>query len=90
MLNFVAWIVAGGVLGAVASRVLPGNTPAGALLNVLAGVVGGFVGGLVVKSVLSALDPQAAQFSVWALVSAVTGASLLLALVNLPARGRAT
>jgi uncharacterized membrane protein YeaQ/YmgE (transglycosylase-associated protein family) len=60
------------------------------MLNVLAGVVGGFVSGLAIKSVLLALNPEMARLSVWALLSALAGASLLLVVVNLPVRGRAT
>ena len=88
MMNFVAWIVAGGVLGYVASRLMQGHSAPGAMLNILAGVVGGFVSGLVVKTVLFALAPVAAPFSLAALVSALSGAGLLLAVVNMPLRGR--
>ncbi len=75
MLNFVAWISAGGLLGWLASRLVAGSLAPSILLNIMAGVVGGFVSGLVVQSVLSALDPQTAQFSLWALGSALSGAS---------------
>jgi uncharacterized membrane protein YeaQ/YmgE (transglycosylase-associated protein family) len=88
MLNFVAWIVAGGVLGYAASRLMRGHTAPDAMLNILAGVVGGFVSGLVVKTVLFALVPAAAPFSLAALVSALSGAGLLLAVVNMPVRDR--
>ena len=90
MLNFVTWIVAGGALGLVVSRVLRGGGVADAMLNVLAGVVGGFVGGLVVRSLLALLDPEMAHLSMWALAAAVSGASLLLAVVNAPVRTVAT
>jgi uncharacterized membrane protein YeaQ/YmgE (transglycosylase-associated protein family) len=89
MLNFIAWIVAGGALGLVVSRVVRGGM-ADAMLNVLAGVVGGFVGGLAVRSLLALLDPEMAHLSLWALAAAVTGASLLLAVVNVPVRTVAT
>jgi uncharacterized membrane protein YeaQ/YmgE (transglycosylase-associated protein family) len=89
MLNFVAWIVAGGVLGYAASRLVRGHTAPGALLNILAGVVGGFVSGLVMKTVLFGLTPAAAHFSLVALVSALGGAALLLMVVNMPVRGHA-
>jgi len=86
MLNFVAWMVTGGLLGYAASRLVRGESAPDALLNILAGAVGGFLSGLVVKSVLAALDP-AAPFSLLALAAALAGASLLLVVVNLPARG---
>ena len=88
MLNFVAWISAGGLLGWLASRLVAGSLAPSILLNIMAGVVGGFVSGLVVQSVLSALDPRTAQFSLWALGSALSGAGLLLLVINLPVRAR--
>ncbi len=60
----------------------------GTRFNIVVGIVGGFISGLVMTSVLFALDPQTAQFSVWALGSALSGASLLLVAINLPVRGR--
>jgi uncharacterized membrane protein YeaQ/YmgE (transglycosylase-associated protein family) len=90
MLNFVAWIVAGGALGLLVSRLMAGNNVAGALVNVLAGTVGGFVSGLVVRSALAALDPEMARLSLWALVAALSGAALLLVVVNVPVRAPVT
>lgn len=86
MLNFVAWIVAGGVLGLLVSRVVAGTGVPGALVNVLAGTVGGFISGLLVRSALAALDPEMARLSLWAMVAALSGAGLLVAVVNLPVR----
>jgi uncharacterized membrane protein YeaQ/YmgE (transglycosylase-associated protein family) len=88
MLNFLVWIVAGGLLGYLASRIARLYTSPGTLLNILAGAVGGFLSGLVVRSALAAFDPQMARLSLWALLSALSGASLLLVVVNLPVRGR--
>jgi uncharacterized membrane protein YeaQ/YmgE (transglycosylase-associated protein family) len=88
MLNFVAWIVAGGVLGYIAARLESSATAPATLLNVLAGVVGGFLSGLLVKSVLLALDLPTAHFSLQSLAAAISGAGLLLVALNVPVRSR--
>jgi uncharacterized membrane protein YeaQ/YmgE (transglycosylase-associated protein family) len=88
-LNFVAWVVGGGLLGYGVSRWQSGAKTPDALLNILAGVVGGFGSGLAIRAALYALDPQMARVSLWALLAALAGAGLLLVVVNLPVRALA-
>ena len=45
-MNFIAWIVVGGVLGWLASKVMHTDNLQGILLNVIVGIVGAFLGGL--------------------------------------------
>lgn len=89
MTEFMLWMAAGGVLGYAASRIARRFTSPGTLLNVLAGVVGGFMSGLVIKSALAAVNPEMARLGLWSLMAALAGASLLLVVVNLPARSQA-
>jgi uncharacterized membrane protein YeaQ/YmgE (transglycosylase-associated protein family) len=89
VINFVAWVVAGGLLGYGVSRRLSGDKTPDALLNILAGVVGGFGSGLAIQAALYALDPRMTRVSLWALLSALAGAGLLLLVVNFPVRALA-
>ena len=83
MINFVAWVVIGGVLGLVVSRLVRRDTTPGRLLNVMAGVVGAYLAGLASTPLftLQVLPPQ--DVSLLALLAAVGGAGLLLMVVNL-------
>ena len=46
-MNFIIWLIVGGVIGWVASILMGTNKQQGILLNVIVGIVGAFVGGLV-------------------------------------------
>jgi uncharacterized membrane protein YeaQ/YmgE (transglycosylase-associated protein family) len=47
MLNFIVWIIVGGIAGFLASKVLTGKGM-GLLWDVVVGIVGGFLGGWLV------------------------------------------
>jgi len=44
-MNFIIWIVIGGILGWIASMIMRTNAQQGLLLNVLVGIVGALLGG---------------------------------------------
>ena len=47
LLNALAWLVAGLIVGAIARLLVPGPTPLGVLGTMAAGVAGAFLGGLI-------------------------------------------
>lgn len=86
MLNFVAWVVVGGLLGCGTSRLVRGDTTAGLVLNIVAGVVGAYLAGLIITPLFTMAALNEGSFSPLAMAIAVAGAGLLLAVVNMPRR----
>jgi uncharacterized membrane protein YeaQ/YmgE (transglycosylase-associated protein family) len=84
MINLIVWLVAGAVIGWIASMVMHTNAQQGTLLNIVVGVVGALIAGLLLN------QPTINQsvFSLNALVISLLGAIILLAVVNLVRRGR--
>ncbi len=79
MLNFIAWVIVGGLAGWIASKIMKTDASMGVLLNVVVGIIGAFIGGFVVNSLLGA-DPEI--FSIGGFVTAILGSVILLALVK--------
>jgi uncharacterized membrane protein YeaQ/YmgE (transglycosylase-associated protein family) len=75
-MNFIIWIVVGGLIGWVASMIMKTNEQQGMFLNIVVGIVGSMLGGWLVSPLLGGL-----------LVSLI-GAIILLAIVNLFRRGK--
>ena len=44
-MNFIIWIVIGGILGWIASMIMRTNAQQGLLMNVVVGIVGALLGG---------------------------------------------
>jgi uncharacterized membrane protein YeaQ/YmgE (transglycosylase-associated protein family) len=43
MINFIVWIILGGVLGWIASMIMGTNAQQGTLMNIVVGIVGAFL-----------------------------------------------
>ena len=84
MINLVVWLVAGAVIGWIASMVMHTDAQQGTILNIVVGVVGALIAGLLLN------QPTINQnvFNLNALVISLIGAIGLLAVVNLVRRGR--
>ena len=83
-MNFILWLVIGGILGWLASIVMRTDAQQGILLNIVVGIVGAFLAGLV----LSGGTINNSDFSLSSLLASFVGAIVLLAIVNLVRRGR--
>ena len=83
MLNFVSWLMVGGIIGWLASAIMRTDAEQGTLLNIVVGVVGAFVAGLVLTPLLGIGTISEGSFNLPALVVSLLGAVLLLAVVNL-------
>lgn len=88
MINFLIWIVVGGILGWLASMVMRTDSQQGPLLNIIVGIVGAFLAGLVISPMLGIGTINSGNFSVESLLVSLVGAVILLAVVNLFTRGR--
>ena len=82
-MNFIIWIVIGGVIGWVASLIMRTDGQQGILLNIVVGIVGAFIGGLI----FNRGDINDAPLNVTAFIVSLVGAVSLLAIVNLFRRG---
>jgi uncharacterized membrane protein YeaQ/YmgE (transglycosylase-associated protein family) len=87
MLNFVIWIIVGGIIGWVASMVMRTDAQQGTLLNIVVGIVGAFLAGMVLTPLFGIDTINSGNFSLPALLVSLLGAVILLAIVNLFRRG---
>jgi len=87
MINFIIWLVVGGVIGWLASIVMRTDAQQGILLNIIVGIVGSMLGGWLLSPLFGAATINQSDFSVLGLVVSFLGAVILLAVVNLFMRG---
>ena len=86
-MNFVIWLIIGGILGWLASLVMKTDGQQGLFLNVIVGIVGAFLGGLVIAPLLGTGTINQNDFSLASMGVSLIGALILLAIVNLIRRG---
>lgn len=82
-MNFIIWIVIGGILGWLASIVMKTDAQQGIFLNVIVGIVGALVGGWMLAPLLGTGTINQNDFSLVSLLVSFVGALILLAVVNL-------
>ena len=88
-MNFIIWLVVGGLIGWIASIIMKTNAQQGMILNVVVGIVGSLLGGWLISPLLGAGTVNQGDFSLGGLVVSLIGAIILLAIVNLFRRGKA-
>ncbi len=86
MINFIVWLVVGGIIGWVASMIMRTDAQQGTLLNIVVGIVGAFLAGWLLTP-LFGVPSINDSFSVAAMLLSLGGAVILLAIVNLVRRG---
>ncbi|MFO1389270.1 GlsB/YeaQ/YmgE family stress response membrane protein [Cellvibrio sp.] len=82
-MNFIVWVVVGGIIGWLASIVMKTNAQQGLFLNIIVGVVGAFLGGLLLAPLFGTGTINSDDFSLSGLIVSFIGAIILLAIVNL-------
>ena len=87
MINFIIWIIVGGVLGWLASMIMRTDAQQGTLLNIIVGIIGAFLAGLVLSPLFGISTINQNNFSVQSMLVSLLGAVILLAIVNLFRRG---
>ena len=88
-MNFIIWLVVGGVIGWLASIVMKTDGQQGLLLNVIVGIVGAVLGGWVISPLVGVGTTNQDNFSLGALLVSFVGAAILLAIVKLFRRSAA-
>jgi uncharacterized membrane protein YeaQ/YmgE (transglycosylase-associated protein family) len=86
-MNFIIWVVVGGVLGWVASMIMHTNAQQGMVLNVVVGIVGALLGGWLLAPLFGTGTINQNDFSLSSLLISLVGAVLLLGAVNMVKRG---
>lgn len=80
-MSFIIWLIIGGIIGWLASLIMKTDGQQGIILNVVVGIVGSYLGGWLIAPLIGGAGAMA-------YVSALIGAVILLAIVNLFRRGR--
>ncbi len=83
MINFIVWIIAGALVGWVASIIMRTNRRQGLFADIFVGIVGAFVGGLILSPLLNVSTINQSNFSLPALLVSLGGAVILLLIFKL-------
>jgi uncharacterized membrane protein YeaQ/YmgE (transglycosylase-associated protein family) len=86
-MNFIIWLVVGGLIGWVASMIMRTDAQQGVILNVVVGIVGALLGGWFLAPIFGTGTINQNDFSLAGLGVSLLGAIILLAIVNLIRRG---
>ncbi len=81
-MNFVIWLIAGAVVGWVASIIMKTNGRQGLVLDIVVGIVGAFLAGYFLTPFFGIATINQNDFSVPALLVSLLGAVILLAVVR--------
>ena len=87
MINFIVWLIVGGVVGWIASMIMRTDAQQGVFLNVIVGIIGAALAGWVISPLVGLPTINQNAFSLGALVVSLLGAIILLGIVNLVRRG---
>lgn len=88
-MNFIIWLVIGGIVGWIASLIMRTDAQQGIFLNIIVGIVGAFLGGLLLSPLFGTGTINDSGLTLGTFVVSLGGAVILLAIVNLFRRGRA-
>lgn len=87
MINFLVWIIVGGLIGWIASMIMRTDAQQGILLNIIVGIVGAFLAGLILTPLFGVGTINQNDFSLTSLLLSLLGAVILLGIVNMFRRG---
>jgi uncharacterized membrane protein YeaQ/YmgE (transglycosylase-associated protein family) len=86
-MNFIIWLIVGGLLGWIASKIMHTDAQQGIVLNIIVGVIGAVLAGLLLAPLFGVGTINQSNFSLPSLFVSLLGAIILLAIVNLVRRG---
>jgi uncharacterized membrane protein YeaQ/YmgE (transglycosylase-associated protein family) len=86
-MNFIIWLIVGGLIGWVASMLMRTDGQQGMFLNVV-GIVGALIGGWLISPLVGVGTINQNALSLGAMLVSLVGAVILLAIVNMFRRGR--
>lgn len=83
MINFIIWIIAGALVGWVASLIMRTNKRQGLIADIIVGIVGAFLAGYFLSPLFGVSTINEGNFSIPALLVSLGGAIILLAISKL-------
>ncbi|HEX8485503.1 GlsB/YeaQ/YmgE family stress response membrane protein [Sphingomonas sp.] len=87
-MNFIIWLIVGGVIGWLASIIMRTDAQQGIFLNIIVGIVGAFIGGFLGSALgFSGANINDSGLNITSFLVSLLGAVVLLAIVNLIRRG---
>jgi uncharacterized membrane protein YeaQ/YmgE (transglycosylase-associated protein family) len=86
-MNFIIWLIVGGLIGWVASIIMRTDAQQGIFLNIIVGIVGALLAGFIITPLLGGGTINSGNFSLVGLIISLLGSIVLLAIVNLVRRG---
>lgn len=87
-MNFILWLIVGGIIGWLASKIMNTDAQQGIVMNVVVGILGSLLGGWLISPLVGGSTINRGNFSLSSLLISLLGAVVLLAIVNLFRRGR--
>ena len=75
-MGWFSWIILGGIAGALAKWIMPGNDPGGIFVTIIIGIAGGLLGGFISTQI--GFGGMAGFFDIRSWVLAIGGAVILL------------
>jgi uncharacterized membrane protein YeaQ/YmgE (transglycosylase-associated protein family) len=81
MLTWIVVILAGAVIGWIASMIMGTNASMGAVANIIVGLIGAVIGRFIAQ--LLNIAPQGTNFSIGGLLFGVIGACILIGILKL-------
>jgi uncharacterized membrane protein YeaQ/YmgE (transglycosylase-associated protein family) len=87
IMNFIIWLVVGGIIGWLASIVMRTDAQQGMFLNIVVGIIGAMLGGFLLAPMFGTGTINQNDFSLSSLFVSFLGAIVLLMIVNLFRRG---
>ncbi len=86
MIDFILWLILGGIAGWIASMIAGTNAQQGWVMNVVVGIVGALIGGFVVNLLMPGAN--VGGFNLVSLIVAIIGAVILLSVYKMVAARR--
>lgn len=87
-MNFIIWLIVGGLIGWIASMIMKTDAQQGMILNIVVGIIGALLAGWLIGPLVGTGTINSGDFSLGGLLVSLLGAVVLLAIVNLFRRGR--
>lgn len=78
-MNFLAWIILGGLSGWIASMITGKESEMGIPANIVIGIIGAFIGGAIFRFFGGA---GITGFNIWSAIVSVIGAVILLSIIK--------
>jgi uncharacterized membrane protein YeaQ/YmgE (transglycosylase-associated protein family) len=86
-MNFIIWLIVGGLIGWIASLIMRTDAQQGLFLNIVVGIVGALLAGFLLAPLFGTGTINQSDFSLSGLLISLLGAIVLLAIINLFRRG---